>query len=890
MMTQFLAAQGDFLVFVQVFSFILCGLESIILHREEGAKRRWLLFFGFFLLQGVEALWVLIAPAIPQDVRSPLIGPFVRSLALGTLIGFVTLFGARTRRELLTLALTIVVILALFAIGLAGGASLSSFLSQLLLGVVGAVFAVRFLITDTALRGEKRPWLVGFIVSFALLLGVELAQAAARLFGVAILAQRVPFPLTVLSFALALTLSLHELRSFARLNRGFGRAGTRAAIFLAFMLLPLILFLGWLAASKLGDRSESELRAEYQTSAVVVQTAIEVQTGELDRDVLILSGSRDPSLFLTHRDQASLALVQDTLDRYAGAISGECYLLDGNGYVVAASQDAPHFFVATRHADAQWFADARGGGAGRYFSVDLGVHVRGYFASSPVWDPAAGIVGVALIVRNLVTLLPQVPAGRDVFLADQSGMVVFASMPNLFFRALWPQPGAAPSREAPLLPSKPATGETVPWNGSRYIATRVFLSVPGMSIVYLGPIDEVFLYRLAGWLATILVTLLTAVFSAASQMSLLDEARVERSESLYRDLVEGTPDWISIVDAAGRFLFTNRAGRESLGITEERIPDGRIEGILGPKSLALMKGRIEVATRGSVVAFEESLPAAGGERRKWHIILVPLQRSEGGAAAILIAHDVTEARRIEARLVRAERMAALGTLAAGVAHQFNNINAVAMGYLEIMEAEPDLPDKWRRYLGSVREALRRSVEITSRLLPLAAREKGQDTEVQLPDTVRGVLPSLQADLEREGVAVELDLGAAPLASLSRDQMEFVILTLMVNAWHAVIGKTERRIQVSTGASDGLVFLRVRDTGIGIASDKLSSLFTPFFSEKGEHAEPQSPMARVRGVGLSLAVAHSIVTGSEGRIDVESALGVGTTFTVWLPARLDAPSG
>ena len=87
----------------------------------------------------------------------------------------------------------------------------------------------------------------------------------------------------------------------------------------------------------------------------------------------------------------------------------------------------------------------------------------------------------------------------------------------------------------------------------------------------------------------------------------------------------------------------------------------------------------------------------------------------------------------------------------------------------------------------------------------------------------------------------------------------------------------------TGKKDAEVFLRVEDTGIGIARDKITSLFTPFFSQKGEHAQPQSPQARVRGVGLSLAVLHSIVTGRAGWIDVRSDPGVGSTFTVWLPA-------
>jgi signal transduction histidine kinase len=75
---------------------------------------------------------------------------------------------------------------------------------------------------------------------------------------------------------------------------------------------------------------------------------------------------------------------------------------------------------------------------------------------------------------------------------------------------------------------------------------------------------------------------------------------------------------------------------------------------------------------------------------------------------------------------------------------------------------------------------------------------------------------------------------------------------------------------------------VQDSGIGIAQGKLSSIFTPFFTEKGEHAAPRSPQARVQGVGLSLSVVNSIIAARDGRIDIESAPGGGSTFTVWMP--------
>ena len=383
--------------------------------------------------------------------------------------------------------------------------------------------------------------------------------------------------------------------------------------------------------------------------------------------------------------------------------------------------------------------------------------------------------------------------------------------------------------------------------------------------------------RLAGLLATLVVALVIAMFSAAGQLSLLSEARTRRSESLYRALVEGALDWISIVDPTGTFLFTNKAGRESLGIA-----DGQLEALLGEQNMAHLVGMIEVALRGSVVSFEIPLPSADGEVKVWRLTFVPLQREGLPDAAILIGNDVSEARRAEARLVRVERMAALGTLAAGVAHQFNNINAVALGYLQVLASEKGMPAPARGYLRSIEEALERSVEITSRLLPLSIPSGVEAPTADPCAVVRAVASSLEQDLGRDQVSLDLALDEVPPVAVNGEQLAFVMRALLVNAWHALLDQPVRRISVRVASQDGQVMLRVTDTGIGIAAESQSSLFTPFFSEKGEHAPHDSPQSRVKGVGLSLAVAHSIVTGNEGRIEVESAPGAGSTFTVLLP--------
>jgi signal transduction histidine kinase len=174
------------------------------------------------------------------------------------------------------------------------------------------------------------------------------------------------------------------------------------------------------------------------------------------------------------------------------------------------------------------------------------------------------------------------------------------------------------------------------------------------------------------------------------------------------------------------------------------------------------------------------------------------------------------------------------------------------------------------------------VLITARLLPLSTPQIEQAPAFLLEDAVRSVLSMVQPDLDREGVTLDLSLEPGVAASITGEQLSFIVEALLVNAWHATLGQKVRRIQVGTGSKDGKAFLRVEDTGIGIAKEKLSSLFTPFFTEKGEHAMPQSPQAQVRGVGLSLAVAHSMVSARGGRIEIQSEHGGGSRFTVWLP--------
>ncbi|MGA2974819.1 MAG: ATP-binding protein [Spirochaetia bacterium] len=892
--TQFVTAHGDFINFVSLFAFMLCTLECTVLNREVGREHRWLSYFSFYLFESLALLLLLIAPVAKLGSEIALLTSFMHTLAFSSLFAFGSIATASPRNRWVMVALTLVLLAGCGVVGLIRGAAVFRTLVLLVLGVPGIVLTVRFFLSDPAVRNPGRPWLVSHVAALVAYWLVALLQAGDVLFLGGASANGLLIARVVASIALGVSLPLHEWRSFGRLNQGYGRPITRAVGNGAFLLLPVIMVGAWFMVEALGGSDQRELSAEYLTQEELIRTSITSQTMKVAQASQLLSSYPPIVAFMAQRGGSSKAFADKRLDEYSKLWGTTCYLLDHEGMAVASSnRNQPISFVGHRFADmpdsVHDLAEQQTG----FFAFGSLSGYAGYYAISPVRTESGNVLGFAIIKEDFESLFHATAPIPDVFLVDPNGIIFLSTAPEYSYHALWP---VSETRQRfiissgqfgslsfnPVLTAEPLDGSIVAWRGSRVMVTRLSLNIPGWSIIHFGSMDEIGLYRLGGLLLALVVTFLVALYSAMGRISLLDQVRIERSEAHYRTLVEGSPNWISTVDAKGVFLFTNRAGWESLGIFDAGPTEQRIESILGPENVARIASQVEIALQGNPIVFESIMPSVSGDPRAWRITLVPLGTADQEPTAILIGNDVTDMRRAEARLVRAERIAALGTLTGGIAHQFNNINAVALGYIQVLEMQPNLPEKTKSYLRLVRETVERSVDITSRLLPLSVSQTVEDTPLLLANEVRAAITGLQGDFGREGVDIECNLEEGLTVTINREQLVFMLNALLVNAWHAVLGQPVRRVRVITGKKDAEVFLRVEDTGIGVAKDKLSSLFTPFFSLKGEHAQPQSPQARVRGVGLSLAVMHSIVTGKAGRIDVESAPGIGSTFTVWLP--------
>jgi signal transduction histidine kinase len=244
-------------------------------------------------------------------------------------------------------------------------------------------------------------------------------------------------------------------------------------------------------------------------------------------------------------------------------------------------------------------------------------------------------------------------------------------------------------------------------------------------------------------------------------------------------------------------------------------------------------------------------------------------------------HGLVEARTAELRqkdlqLAQGEKMAAIGTLAAGIAHEINNPMAFVTSNLNRLEelwTKPDDAEDVEAILAECREGTARVRAIVSNLLQVARRGEGRSERVDLCSVVRTVLPIVQHEA-RYRAELRAELAPVPTVTGDAGLLGQVVLNLVLNALQA-IGEgapSRNRVVISTRDAGGSVQLRVEDTGCGIPADVLPKIFDPFFTTKESG----------KGTGLGLAISYQIVSQHGGRIDVESTR-TGSRFTVELPA-------
>ena len=354
------------------------------------------------------------------------------------------------------------------------------------------------------------------------------------------------------------------------------------------------------------------------------------------------------------------------------------------------------------------------------------------------------------------------------------------------------------------------------------------------------------------------------------------EVALRQSEERFAKVFRISPVAIAITRASdGCFLDANEQCLELAGCTlEELVGRSGVELGLWP-STENREAVVSAPREGfSVRAAPLQLHRRSGEPRD---VLMSLEHIRMGDVDCLlaIATDITEYKRLEARLGQAVKMEAIGRLAGGVAHDFNNILTTISGYSDMLLRSLPPESTHHRWVDSIRKSSTRAASLTRQLL-LFGRKQAMRVEVlQLNDVVQG-LAGLLRRLLGEDVELRFDLDPAlQRTRADASLLEQVVVNLAGNARDAMPQGGRLTLRTSNVADDDApqVRLTVRDEGVGMSAETRERIFEPFFTTK----------ELGKGTGLGLSSVYSIVEQSGGRIEVESMPGEGSSFHVYLPA-------
>jgi PAS domain S-box-containing protein len=365
-----------------------------------------------------------------------------------------------------------------------------------------------------------------------------------------------------------------------------------------------------------------------------------------------------------------------------------------------------------------------------------------------------------------------------------------------------------------------------------------------------------------------------------------DVAERRQSAERYRMVVEQASDGIFIYDQGGQNVEVNPHMLDMLGYTREGFLRRNVRELIPREDLLNDPIPFDRLHRGTVFQKERRLVRGDGSLLQAEISTSCLEDGR----VLAIARDVTERKRLEADLRQSQKLEAVGRLAGGVEHDFNNLLTVILGHSDLALSNLDPNDRRRRDIEDIREAGARAAVLTSQMLAFSRKQVLQPKVLSVDTAVANLTKMLGRLITSNIEIVTRQAAETWCVKVDLGQLDQVILNLALNARDAmplggrvVIETKNRRLdrgqidQHSEAPAGDYVTLSVSDTGTGMDAETRSHLFEPFFTTKMPG----------KGTGLGLSTVYGIVRQSGGYISVDSELGRGTTIEIHLPRVLEA---
>ncbi len=368
------------------------------------------------------------------------------------------------------------------------------------------------------------------------------------------------------------------------------------------------------------------------------------------------------------------------------------------------------------------------------------------------------------------------------------------------------------------------------------------------------------------------------------------ERQVIETRDFYELTLNAMPTLVMYVNRQRVITYVNQAVEEFANLPRAQCIGRLLNTLYTPEEYALIAGHVDAALRGEANTIKHGT-ARNGRARDWQMHLVPefAQRADGAKGDprgfFAISYDLTEIKRLEARLLQAQKMEAIGQLTGGIAHDFNNLLGVVLGNLQLLERGVDDNPNLARKVHTAMRAAMRGADLTRRLLALARRQILDPNVVDLNRQLTGLADLMQRTL---GESIEVRMVQAHdlwHTRVDAGQFENAILNLAINARDAMprggrltvktqnvrldASFTRTHPQIEPGE---YVSVSVSDNGVGIEPEVLSRVFEPFFTTKESG----------KGSGLGLAMVHGFTEQAGGVATIASELGRGTTVQLLLP--------
>ena len=348
-----------------------------------------------------------------------------------------------------------------------------------------------------------------------------------------------------------------------------------------------------------------------------------------------------------------------------------------------------------------------------------------------------------------------------------------------------------------------------------------------------------------------------------------ERQRMESERVLLSKLVESSGQLAAVVGTDGTFAYVNPAGRRMLGLEEDGPSPLKLEQVVEPVGAVLTPLSTGEAWSGQV-----ELRAADGSTLPAHLSSFTVPGSARAPLGIL-AVDITEITKLHEQLERAQKMEALGTLAAGVAHDFNNALSVFRSGIELLEETEDMPREALEDVALMRSAAGSASHVAAQLLAFARPAAGRSERVAI-DTALSATARMLSRTVREEIELAWDLAAGDIeVRCELGALQQAVLNLVLNARDAIEGPgvieiASRRRLDEEGRQ--VVDIRVKDTGAGVPPEHVERIFEPFFTTKEAG----------KGTGLGLAMVRRVVEAQGGRVTLDSEVGRGTEVRLELP--------